>query len=369
MEILTELSPSALAEEFLPEIEGFNRFIRHEPLGIVLNIASWNYPLLVAVNITVAAILAGNSVILKHSALTPLCGNVFERAFLSAGAPEYLMNAVIMDHITTEKIIESGKIDHVAFTGSVSGGHRIHRAAANNNNFIDTGLELGGKDPAYIREDADLEVAIDSVMDGAFYNAGQSCCAVERIYVHHSRYEEFVSRAIQWLDAQIIGDPMDKSTTMGPLAKQTGIDTLNRQIKQAEECGAVVHPYGGTIPETGQYCRPVILTQVDHSMAIMTDETFGPAVGIMSVVGDAEAIRLMNDSPFGLTASVWTHDREQAMSIGNQINTGTFYMNRCDYLDPALPWVGVKDSGKGTSLSRIGIRNLTRPKSIHLKTE
>jgi len=226
---------------------------------------------------------------------------------------------------------------------------------------------MGGKDPAYIREDANLNSAVSGVMDGVFYNAGQSCCAVERIYVHHFIFDKFVDGAIEFMNNLIIGDPMDDSIDMGPMAQESGIKTVENQLKDATDKGAKILTHTGPIPDGENYILPAILTNVDHDMEVMMEETFGPIVGIMAVKSDEEAVRLMNDSPYGLTASVWTNDAEKAIQIGSQIETGTFFMNRCDFLDPALPWVGVKDSGKGCTLSTIGIQQLTRPKGYNLK--
>ena len=364
-QVVCGLAEDSLKDINLPKQEGFKRFIHREPLGVVMDIAAWNYPLLIAVNVVVPALLAGNSVVIKHSSLTPLCAKHFEDAFRKAGAPEGLVAALILDHQNTESIIESGLIHHVAFTGSVGGGRKINQSTKNQ--FMDVGLELGGKDPAYIRKDADLESAIPGIMDGAFYNSGQSCCAVERIYVHHSLLDECVKGAVQFMNKLKIGNPLDDCTNMGPLAQQSGIDTVHAQLDDATTKGAVITYHAGPIPDGKHYTLPAVLTQVNHSMDVMMEETFGPVVGIMSVKSDDEAIALMNDSPYGLTASVWTNDAEKATEIGIRIDTGTFFMNRCDYLDPSLPWVGVKDSGRGCTLSAIGLQQLTRPKSYHLK--
>ena len=366
-EVCCDLAEAALVDIVLPEAEGLQRFIKREPLGVVLNIAAWNYPLLIAVNVVVPAVLAGNAVAIKHSSLTPLCGKEFEDAFKFAGAPDGLITSLIMDHQTTEQVIQSGLINHLAFTGSVAGGRRVKNSVGGQ--FIETGLELGGKDPAYIREDANLKTAIPGVMDGVFYNGGQSCCAVERIYVHESLYNEFVDGAMSFMNKLVIGDPIDKSTDMGPLAQNSGIDTVIVQIEDAEKKGAEIIYHHGPQPKGENYLLPAILTNVNHDMAVMMDETFGPIVGIMAVKSDDQAIKLMNNSPFGLTGSVWTKDTEKAIEIGNQIETGTFFQNRCDVLDPALPWVGVKDSGKGCTLSALGLQQLTRPKSFNLKID
>jgi len=353
MEILCKLVKPALEEIILPETDGLIKSIKREPLGVVLDIAAWNYPLLIAVNIIIAAVLAGNSVLIKHSSITPLCALHFENAFIHAGAPENLVKALIMSHQTTESLIGSGIIDHVSFTGSVSGGYKIQKAASNH--FINVGLELGGKDPAYIRLDANLESTIDNVMDGVFYNAGQSCCSVERIYVHESIYQEFLNGAISRMESININNPLDSKTTMGPLAQKSGISFIENQLKDALSKNATLHRYSGEIPKIGNFMRPIIISNVNHSMDIMMEESFGPVVGIMSVENDDEAIKLMNDSPYGLTASIWTQNQKIAGEIAEKIDTGTVFMNRCDFLDPALAWVGVKNSGKGASLSIIGI--------------
>ena len=364
-EICCGLTEDALKDISLPDKYGLKRYIKREPMGLVLNIAAWNYPLLIAINVIVPAVLAGNAVAIKHSSLTPLCAIAFEEAFKHGGAFEGLVSSLIIDHITTEKTIKSGLIHHVAFTGSVKGGRRVQTSASSQ--FMDVNLELGGKDPTYIREDANLYSAVPEVMDGVFYNAGQSCCAVERIYVHHSLFDEFVKQATQFMNNLKIGDPMNASINMGPLAQKSGIKTVENQLKNATDKGAKILIHPGSVPDGENYLLPAILTNVNHDMEIMMEETFGPVVGIMDVQSDEEAIILMNDSPYGLTASVWTNDVEKAIKIGSQIETGTFFMNRCDYLDPSLPWVGIKDSGKGCTLSALGIQHLTRPKGYNLK--
>jgi len=364
-DVCCTLAEDALKDITLTEVDGLRRFIKREPLGVVMDIVAWNYPLLIAVNVIVPAILAGNAVAIKHSSLTPLCATVFEEAFNHAGAPEGLVTALILDHATSEKTIQSGLIQHLAFTGSVAGGRRVKASVGSQ--FIETGLELGGKDPAYIREDANVDKVIPVVMDGVFYNAGQSCCAIERIYVHHTLFDTFLSRAIQYMNALTIGNPMEETIYLGPMAQLSGVETAIAQINDAEAKGADIHYYSGNVPEGRHFLAPAILTNVDHQMDIMQEESFGPIVGIMPVHSDVDAIKLMNDSPYGLTASVWTKDAEKAIEIGNQIETGTFYMNRCDILDPALPWVGVKDSGIGCTLSTLGIQEMTRPKAFNIK--
>jgi acyl-CoA reductase-like NAD-dependent aldehyde dehydrogenase len=365
-ETMCRLATDALADEPLPPKAGFDRFIRHEPLGVVLDVAAWNYPLLIAVNVIVPALLAGNAVIVKHARLTPLCGGHFADAFARTDVPAGLVAAATLDHEATAALIRSGKVDYVSFTGSVAGGREVYGHVAHR--FIDAGLELGGKDPAYVCEDANFEFAVENVVDGAFYNAGQSCCAVERVYVARAIYQRFVDAAVALVRQYRMGDPEDPATTLGPLAHRKGKDLVEQHVAEARAAGARVLTGGAPWRGRGYFAEPTVLTDVDHRMKVMSEETFGPAVGIMPVRDDAEAVRLMNDSPYGLTASVWTEDMDRAARVMAELDAGTVYANRCDYLDPMLPWVGVKDSGKGCSLSRLGFAHLTRPKSFHLRT-
>jgi acyl-CoA reductase-like NAD-dependent aldehyde dehydrogenase len=365
-ETMCRLAEAALADEPLPPKAGFERFIRHEPLGVVLDIAAWNYPLLIAVNVIVPALLAGNAVIVKHARLTPLCGGHFADAFARTEVPADLVQAVTLDHETTAGLIRSGLIDYVSFTGSVGGGREVYGEVAHR--FIDAGLELGGKDPAYVCEDANFDFAVENVVDGAFYNAGQSCCGIERVYVARPLYDRFVDAAAALVRQYRMGDPEDPATTLGPLAHRKGAVLVEQHVAEARAAGARVLTGGTPWRGPGYFCEPTVLTGVNHGMRVMWEETFGPAVGIMPVEDDAEAVRLMNDSPYGLTASVWTEDMDRATRLMSELDAGTVYANRCDYLDPLLPWVGVKDSGKGCSLSRLGFGHLTRPKSFHLRT-
>ena len=347
--------------------DGFRRYVKKEPLGVVMVIAPWNYPYLTAVNTIVPALIAGSTVILKHAAQTLLVGERFARAFEKAGLPRGVFQNLVLNHAQTEKLLGSGRIDHVNFTGSVAGGRAIEKAAAGT--FMTLGLELGGKDPAYVLPDAKMDHAIANLAEGAFYNSGQCCCGIERIYVHEKVYDAFIDGFVAESRNWTLGNPLDKDTVMGPMAQARFADLIREQKAEALRKGATAH-IGMKVEndrEGSPYVAPEVLTGVDHQMSVMREESFGPIVGIMKVRGDEEAIALMNDSPYGLTASIWTRDTDHAVAIGDRIETGTVFMNRCDYLDPALVWTGVKDTGKGAGLSQIGYDNLTRPKSYHLR--
>jgi acyl-CoA reductase-like NAD-dependent aldehyde dehydrogenase len=350
-----------------PEKDGFTRYITREALGTVMVIAPWNYPFLTAVNSIVPGLMAGNAIILKHASQTLLAGERFGAAAESAGLPVGLFQNLVLGHADTEKLIGSGQIDHINFTGSVEGGRRIEKAAAGT--FATLGLELGGKDPAYVRADANLDNAVENLVDGSFFNSGQSCCGVERIYVHESVYGNFVERFIDTARGWTLGNPLDADTIVGPMARGTFADHVRQQTDEAIRGGATRHlNTRHDLDKPGSpYLAPEVLTNVNHQMSVMREESFGPVVGIMKVADDAEAITLMNDSQYGLTASIWTEDLDAAAKLGTQIETGTVFANRCDYLDPALVWTGVKDTGKGGGLSEIGYANLTQPKSYHLK--
>ncbi len=368
-EHMAGIAESALADETLPEKPGFRRYIRHEPLGVVLDIAAWNYPLLIAVNVVVPAVLAGNAVIIKHSSRTPLCGEAFAEAFRRAGAPDHLVQNVVADHKVTEQLMQHPGVDHVSFTGSVRGGHEVMQSTAGR--FIDVGLELGGKDPAYVCADADFDFAVANCVDGAFYNAGQSCCGVERVYVDRSIYDRFVEAYAATVRQYALGDPMAAETSIGPMASKGAPEFLRGQVAAAVSAGGrlLVDPKEFPTPSRGWFMAPAVVADAPQDCSLMQEESFGPVIGILPVSGDGEAVRLMNDSPYGLTASIWTSDLERAIRVGGRIETGTFYMNRCDFLDPALPWCGVKDTGRGATLSAYGFHHLTRLKSMHLRTE
>ncbi|MBX3530077.1 MAG: aldehyde dehydrogenase family protein [Rhizobiaceae bacterium] len=363
----------SIAEEALKPMpasnpkDGFRRYVKHDPLGVVMVIAPWNYPYLTAVNTIVPALISGSAVILKHAAQTLLVGERFAKAFEIAGLPKGVFQNVVLNHAQTEALLASGKIDHCNFTGSVAGGRAIEKAAAGT--FMTLGLELGGKDPAYVLPDAKMDHAIANLAEGAFYNSGQCCCGIERIYVHEKVYDQFVEGFVAETKNWVLGNPFEQATTMGPMAQARFADFIREQKAEALRKGAKAHMNGKDERDKAgsPYLPAEVLTDVNHQMSVMREESFGPIVGIMKVRNDEEAIALMNDSPYGLTASVWTSDIEHAVAIGDRVETGTVFMNRCDYLDPALVWTGVKDTGKGAGLSRIGYEQLTRPKSYHLR--
>jgi acyl-CoA reductase-like NAD-dependent aldehyde dehydrogenase len=367
---MIDIAPRALADIDPGPKEGFRRFVRREPLGVVFTIAAWNYPYLIAVNSIVPALMAGNAVILKHSAQTPLCAERFDQCMRAAGLPEGVFQFLHLSHEHTERLIRDSRVDFVAFTGSVAGGHAVQRAAAER--FMGIGLELGGCDPAYVRHDANLAHAIENIVDGAFFNSGQSCCGLQRIYVHDTVYDQFLEGFVDLTRKYELGDPLQAATTLGPVVRTSAADAIRKQIAASVAAGAspIIEESEFPASRAGTaYLAPQVLIHVDHSMPVMKEEIFGPVAGIMKVSADEEAIELMNDSAFGLTAAIWTGDDEAAISIGDRIDAGTWFMNRCDYLDPALAWVGVKDSGRGCTLSIVGYEHLTRPKSFHLRTK
>jgi len=368
---MVDLGLSELRDIALAPKDGFTRFIRREPLGVTLVLAPWNYPWLTAVNAVVPALMAGNSVVLKHASQTPLVAERMVAHGLEAGLPEGLLSFLHMSHARVAEAVGDSRVGFVAFTGSVGGGHAVQRAAAER--FIATGLELGGKDPAYVAPDADVSKAAAGLVDGAFFNSGQSCCGIERIYVHQDVYEQFVDKAVALIEAYRLGDPTQPETNLGPVVRASSAKTIRGQIDAALAAGARGLVDASKFPlaaERGDpYLAPQLLVDVTHEMEVMTEETFGPVVGVMSVKDDAEAIARMNDSRYGLTAAVYSGDLERAERIGDRLETGTVFMNRCDYLDPELAWVGVKDSGRGCTLSALGYEQLTRPKSFHLRHE
>lgn len=366
-EYMAGIAAEALAPVVVEESDRFRRYLAREPVGVVFIIAPWNYPYLTAINTIVPALIAGNAVVLKHATQTLVVGERLAEAFHAGGVPENVFQNVVLNHATTEALIAGRNFGFVNFTGSVGGGAAIERAAAGT--FTGTGLELGGKDPGYVRADADLDATVDGLMDGAMFNAGQCCCGIERIYVHESLYDAFVEKAVAWVKGLKLGNPFEPETTLGPMANARFARLVREQVAEAVAAGAkpLIDPALFPADDGGAYLAPQVLVNVDHSMRVMREESFGPVVGIMAVKDDAEAIALMNDSPYGLTASIWTADTGVAASIGAQLETGTVFMNRCDYLDPALCWTGCKDTGRGAALSPLGFHSVTRPKSYHLK--
>ncbi len=362
---MAKIAGEALADIEVGEDASFKRYIKRLPHGVVLVVAPWNYPYMTAINTVAPALIAGNTVLLKHATQTLLVGERMAQAFHSAGVPEDVFQNVFLDHDTTSQLIADRAVDFVNFTGSVGGGRAMEHAAAGT--FTPVATELGGKDPGYVMDDADLDAAVDTLIDGAMFNSGQCCCGIERIYVHESLYEAFVEKAVKIVQGYTLGDPLDEQTTIGPMAHVRFAEEVRNQIDEAVKAGATAHIETMAADDGGAYLTPQILTDVTHDMRVMRDESFGPVVGIMKVSSDDEAIELMNDSNFGLTASLWTADLDRAQAVGERIETGTVFMNRADYLDPGLCWTGCKDTGKGGGLSVIGYHNLTHPKSYHLK--
>ena len=364
---MAEIAEEALAPIEVEDSDAFRRYITREPHGLVLVIAPWNYPYMTAINAVAPALIAGNAVVLKHAAQTLLVGEHLAQAFHKAGIPEGVFQNLALDHDTVETLIAEKRFGFVNFTGSVGGGRAIERAAAGT--FTGVGLELGGKDPGYVMADADLDAAVDTLIDGAMFNSGQCCCGIERIYVAAPLFDAFVEKAVAIVEGYKLGDPLDPETTLGPMAHERFAETVRAQVEDAIAKGATPLIDPALFPQAGAaYVAPQILINVTHDMAVMREETFGPVVGIMPVSDDEEAIALMNDCDYGLTASLWTSDMDRAEAIGQQLETGTVFLNRADYLDPALCWTGCKQTGKGGSLSVIGYHNLTRPKSYHLRT-
>jgi len=362
---MATIAGDALADIEIEDSDAFRRVIKRVPHGVVLVVAPWNYPYMTAINTVAPALIAGNAVMLKHASQTPLVGERMASAFHAAGIPEEVFQNVFLDHETTSDLIAARSFGFVNFTGSVGGGQAMERAAAGT--FTGIGLELGGKDPGYVCDDADLDAAVETLIDGAMFNSGQCCCGIERIYVAEQHFDAIVAKAVEIVSGYTLGNPLSEKTTLGPMAHKRFADTVRAQTDEAIAQGATAHIPTFAEDDGGAYLSPQILTNVTHDMRVMREESFGPVVGIMPVKGDAEAIALMNDSDFGLTASVWTRDVKRAEAIADQIETGTVFMNRADYLDPGLCWTGCKDTGRGGGLSIIGYHNLTRPKSYHLK--
>ena len=357
---LASIAAETLKPERVGEQEGFDRAILHEPLGVVFIISAWNYPLLITINGVMASLLAGNTVLLKHATQTLSIGSHFARAF-----PDLVEHAVI-DHAKAERLMETRAVDHVIFTGSVDAGRTVYQQAAKG--LLDCQLELGGKDGAYVAADANPKNAAESLVDGAMYNSGQSCCGVERVYVHEDLHDAFVDHCAVLIDAYVLGDPSSTATNLGPLAQASNATLMTEQIQDAVTKGAELVRGGQTrVIQQATFFEPTLLTKTAHDMQVMTLENFGPILPVMKVASDDEALSLINDSSYGLTSIIFTRNKERAERFCDQAKTGTVFMNRCDYLDPALPWTGVNDSGIGSSLSKYGLLGVTRRKSKHFK--
>ncbi len=360
------------AEKYLsPEImtfeEGMEEKIVYEPLGVVCNISAWNYPYLVGINVFVPALLAGNAVMYKPSEHATLTGLEIEKLLKEAGLP-FNVFEVAAGAGAVGKILLELPFDGYFFTGSYKTGKYIYEKVAQK--MVPCQCELGGKDPLYVAEDiADIASVAAGTADGAFYNNGQSCCAVERIYVHEKVYEEYIAEFAKEVKSWKAGSPADEGIYIGPLSRKDQLTVLEQQVKDAVEKGATLVAGGHRINEPGYFFEPTVLTNVDHTMSVMKDESFGPVIGIMKVKGDEEAVELMQDTEYGLTAAVYSSDKSRAENILQQINTGTGYWNCCDRVSPALPWSGRKHSGFGATLSHTGLRAFTKPKAWHLRVK
>ncbi|KAI0791352.1 Aldehyde/histidinol dehydrogenase [Abortiporus biennis] len=375
---MLSIAESSLADVSLADTDkpGFKRYIKRAPLGVVLVIAPWNYPYLVSINAVLPALIAGNTVLFKPSPQTPLTAERFAAALYRAGVPQDVIQVLHLSPELTSFAVQHPSVDFVSFTGSVQGGQAIEKAAVEATGFKGVGLELGGKDPAYVRADANLDYTVGELVDGAMFNSGQSCCSIERIYVHESIFDKFVDKYAELTKKYKLGDPTLPDTNLGPVVSAASADRIRKQVADAIKAGAKPLIPEDLFPAAKSgtaYVAPQVLINVDHSMEVMTEETFGPIVGIQKVSSDEEALKLMNDSPYGLTSSVWTNaesnpeSEEAFLKFVDELQFGTVFLNRCDYLDPALAWTGVKNSGRGISLSKFGYDQLTRAKSVHMK--
>jgi acyl-CoA reductase-like NAD-dependent aldehyde dehydrogenase len=340
--------------------------ISYEPLGVVANISAWNYPYFVGSNVFIPALLTGNSVLYKPSEFATLTGLAITERLHQAGVPKDVFIALIGDGRIGAELLQQ-PINGVFFTGSYVTGKKIAETVAGR--MIKIQLELGGKDPAYVCDDANAEAAAESLADGAFYNAGQSCCSVERIYVHEKVHDQFVESFLKTTQSFVIGDPMDDKTYLGPLTREPQLHVLESQVKDALSKGAKLLIGGKRISgRSGHYFEPTVLTHVDHRMDIMREESFGPVIGIQKVKSDEEALALMNDTTYGLTAGVYTPDESRARKLLSQVNSGSVYWNCCDRVSPRLPWSGRGHSGIGSTLSTLGILTFLQPKAWHLRS-
>jgi acyl-CoA reductase-like NAD-dependent aldehyde dehydrogenase len=367
LDFFTAESARALREQkvFADATQNLDERITHEPLGVVANISAWNYPYFVGSNVFIPALVAGNAVLYKPSEYATLTGRHIADLLHAAGVPDDVFVPVIGGAATGAALLRQ-PLDGVFFTGSYATGARV--AAIAGKRMIKVQLELGGKDPVYVCDDVDAKTAAAAVADGAFYNTGQSCCSVERIYVHEAIHDAFVDAFVAEVQSYRIGDPMDEATYIGPLTRRAQLDVLRRQVADARRKGASLLCGGSAIKRKGSWFAPTVLANVDHSMLVMREESFGPIIGIQAVADDAAAIELMNDTEYGLTAGVYTHDAARARRILSRVHAGSVYWNCCDRVSPRLPWSGVKHSGIGLTLGTMGIQAFTRPKAWHLRS-
>ena len=352
-----------LAPETVHDEAAMREQVTHVPLGVVVNVSAWNYPYFVGANVFVPALLAGNAVLYKPSEHATLTGLHIARLLHAAGVPADVFVPLTGAGGVGAALVAQ-PVDGVFFTGSNATGVRIARAVQP---LTKLQLELGGKDPVYVRADVDPKAAAASLADGAMYNAGQSCCAVERLYVHEAVHDAFVEHFVAAVRGLRVGDPMDEATDVGPLARGAQLDVLDAQVRDAVERGATLLCGGQRLPGPGIWYAPTVIDRANHSMLLMRDETFGPVIGIQAVAGDDEAMALMNDTRYGLTAGIYSADEARARSLLSGVRAGSVYWNCCDRVSPRLPWSGVGDSGIGLTLSREGIRTFTRPKAWHLR--
>ncbi|OTB01108.1 hypothetical protein M426DRAFT_323757 [Hypoxylon sp. CI-4A] len=367
---LVKISEDTLKDTDGEAEKGFKRFIRKVPVGPVLVIFAWNYPYLILVNSLIPALLAGNTVILKPSPQTPTIAEQISKVFAEAGLPAGVLQYFHCGSpVTMESVVRDPRISLICFTGSVAGGLSVQKAAADR--IVNVGLELGGKDPAYVRGDVDLDWAAAEIVDGSIFNSGQSCCAIERVYVDEKIYDPFVEAVQKVLKDYKVGDPLVKETQIGPVISKRSKETIESHIQDALSKGAKdLTPENATfdsLPTKGNFVKPTLLVDVNHSMTVMTEETFGPVISVMKVKSDEEAVKLMNDSEFGLTASIWTKDTDKGYELANQVEAGTVFVNRADFPSPDLAWTGWKNSGKGVTLSKYGFDQFVKLKSYHLK--
>ncbi|OTA97392.1 hypothetical protein M434DRAFT_391857 [Hypoxylon sp. CO27-5] len=367
---LVKISEDTLKDTDGEPEKGFKRFIRKVPVGPVLVIFAWNYPYLILVNSLIPALLAGNTVILKPSPQTPTIVEQVSKIFAEAGLPAGVLQYFHCGSpLMMESVVRNPKISLLCFTGSVAGGLAVQKAAADR--IVNVGLELGGKDPAYVRADVDLDWAAAEIVDGSIFNSGQSCCAIERVYIDEKIYDPFIEAVQKVLKDYKVGDPLVKETQIGPVISKKSKETIESHIKDALSKGAKdltpENPTFSSLPIKGNFVKPTLLVDVNHSMTVMTEETFGPVIPVMKVKSDEEAVKLMNDSEFGLTASIWTKDTDKGYELAEQVEAGTVFVNRADYPSPDLAWTGWKNSGKGVTLSKFGFDQFVKLKSYHLK--